>query len=67
MPENQRDFIGRAIEFILKYNYFTFNNKFYLQTQGTAMGTKFAPSHANLLMGMFEEKIGLLSHPNILW
>ncbi|XP_044129795.1 uncharacterized protein LOC122923137 [Bufo gargarizans] len=63
MPD--RVFICKAIEFILKHNYFTFNNIFYLQTQGTAMGTKFAPSYANLFMGMFEDKIGFLSHPNI--
>ena len=29
--------IQKILEFILKYNYYTFNNKHYLQTQGTVM------------------------------
>jgi hypothetical protein len=33
------------IELILKNNYFTFNNEFYRQIQGTAMDTKIAPSY----------------------
>ena len=32
------------------------NNKYYLQIQGTAMGTKMAPAYANLFMGKLEEK-----------
>lgn len=43
-------------EFILKSNYFMFNNKFYLQTQGTSMGSPFAPNYANLYMGLWEER-----------
>lgn len=34
---------------------FQFNDQLYLQTYGTAMGTKFAPSFANIYMGGFEE------------
>ena len=29
-----------SIDFILKHNTFTFNDKYYLQNNGTAMGTK---------------------------
>ena len=39
---------------ILAMNNFIFNQQHYLQIQGTAMGTKMAPSFANLFLGMFE-------------
>ncbi|OCU00888.1 hypothetical protein XELAEV_18006665mg [Xenopus laevis] len=32
-----------------------FDNIFYLQTRGTAMGARFAPTYANLYMGWWEE------------
>ena len=32
------------------------NNNHYLQIHGTAMGTKMAPSYANLFLGYFEAK-----------
>ena len=35
-------------------NNFTFNQQHYLQVHGTAMGTKMAPSFANLFLGIFE-------------
>ena len=35
-------------------NNFEFNNTFYIQTHGTAMGTRMAPSYANLLLAKFE-------------
>jgi hypothetical protein len=49
-------FIVSLAQFILEKNYFQFKDKFYLQTSGTAMGTKMAPSYANLYMGRIEEK-----------
>ena len=49
--------ITSLLELILKLNNFTFNDKFYLQTMGCAMGTKCAPAYANLFMGQFEEKL----------
>ena len=33
---------------------FAFNSKHYLQKHGTAMGTRMAPSYANLFLGKFE-------------
>ena len=42
---------------MLKNNVFEFNNKYYLQKQGTAMGTKMATSYANLLKGKLENKL----------
>lgn len=46
----QREFI-----LILNNNYFRFEGDYYLRTKGTAMGTRFAPSYANLFMGYWEK------------
>lgn len=51
----QRQFIVEPIDFILKRNYFVFNNKFYLQHKGTAMGAKCVPAFANFYMGSYEK------------
>ena len=40
---------------ILGMNNFSFNGQHFLQTHGTAMGTRMAPSYANLFMGNFEQ------------
>ena len=42
------------IRMILTMNNFSFNDKHYLQTHGTAMGTRMAPSYANLFLAKFE-------------
>ena len=42
------------IDFILKHNTFTFNDKYYLQANGTAMGTKMAPAYAIIFMESVE-------------
>ena len=42
------------IRMILTMNNFSFNGDHYLQIHGTAMGTKMAPSFANLFLGYFE-------------
>ena len=44
----------RLLNFVLKHNYFIYNNSTYHQLQGVAMGTKMAPSFANLFMGKLE-------------
>ena len=46
----------KLLDLVLSTNNFRFDNKEYLQIGGTAMGTKLAPSFANLFMGHFEEK-----------
>ncbi|XP_066291082.1 uncharacterized protein [Branchiostoma lanceolatum] len=46
------DLLGR----ILNLNNFEFNGGHYIQVQGTAMGTRVAPSYANIFMGKFEEQ-----------
>ena len=47
---------------ILTMNNFTFNRKHFLQVHSTAMGTKMAPSFANLFLGHFESN-ALLNSP----
>ena len=42
------------LRMILAMNNFSFNDKHYLQTHGTAMGTTMAPSYANLFLAKFE-------------
>ena len=44
------------LHLVLSCNNFQFDNKHYLQTGGTAMGTKLAPSFANIFMSWFEDK-----------
>ena len=44
------------LKLILTLNNFVFNGINYLQKRGCAMGTKCAPSYANIFMGWFEEK-----------
>ena len=41
---------------ILTLNNFIFNNEFFLQIKGTAMGTRAAPNYASIFMGAFERK-----------
>lgn len=53
MPTLQKKFIIDGIQFILTHNVFSFEERLYIQTCGTAMGTKFATSYANLFMGDF--------------
>ena len=42
------------IRMILTMNNFSFNDKHYLQTHGTVMGTRMAPSYGNLFLAKFE-------------
>ena len=48
------DLTSDLIRMILTMNNFTFNDKHYLQIHGTAMGTRMAPSYANLFLAKFE-------------
>lgn len=51
------DFILDSVKFILENNTFYFNGTNYIQIKGTAMGTKFAPTYATLVMGYLEQKL----------
>ena len=42
------------IDFIIKHDTLTFNDKYYLQTNGTAMGTKMSPAYAIIFMESVE-------------
>ena len=56
-PAPPTSYLTRMIELILKLNNFSFNEEHYLQVQGTAMGTRVAPSYANLFMAKLEEDL----------
>ena len=57
-PDNTRpdNAILKLLELSLTCNDFTFNNKHYLQMEGTAMGKKFAPAYANIYMSQWERE-----------
>lgn len=46
-----------ALDLILKYNVFTFDGSFFLQTQSVAMGTPCTPSYDNLYLGWWEQQL----------
>ena len=50
------DCILEAVEICLKSNHSLFNEKFYLQVHGTAMGPKNACSYADIAMGEIDHK-----------
>ena len=51
------DTLVELASLVLDNNYFEFDNKFYRQTLGTAIGIKFAPAFANLFMTRLEERL----------
>ena len=65
-PEQPSATILRELmNIVLKNNIFEFNNKYYIQKQGTAMGTRMAPSYANLFMGTLETELVKQNSKNI--
>ena len=58
IPNNQptNTTLLTLLKMVLEMNNFQFNGENYLQVGGTAMGTRVAPTLANLFMGYFEEK-----------
>ena len=61
-------FIREMLQLILKENSFQFNGKHYLQTHGTAMGTKMAVAFANIFMSAIgTEIIRLRSKKPLVW
>ena len=68
-PAPPTQYLTQMIEQILTMNSFSFNNECYLQTQGTAMGTRMAPSYANLFMAELEDKLltWTTHQPHIWW
>ncbi len=47
-PDPPTPYLLRMMELILPLNNFEFNGDYYLQIQGTAVGTRMAPSYVNL-------------------
>ena len=52
LPSNDK--ILSMLKMVLKCNCFRFDNEFYLQINGTAMGTRVAPTYAIIFMNNFE-------------
>ena len=59
----------QLIQIILTTNNFIFNGQHYLQTQVTAIGTRMAPSYANIFMGRLEKELLTTHHqqPLVWW
>ena len=53
---SHNSYIIELLEVVLTNNHFELNGKHYHQVSGTAMGSKLAPSYANIFMTKFEEK-----------
>ena len=53
----KKEFVLEPANFVIKNNTLIFDSEFYLQTKGTAMGTIFAPTYANLTKGYHEIKV----------
>ena len=58
-PPIPTQLLKRALRLILQENSFRFNGKNYLQTHGTAMGTKMAVAFSNIFMNKVETEIRL--------
>lgn len=57
-----KELILEGLQLILENNHFFFDDKYYLQIKGTAMGTKVAPKYATLVLGFLEEKMYAETH-----
>ena len=68
-PTPLTTYLTRMIELILKLNNFSSNEEHYLKVQRTAMGTRMAPSYANLFMAKLEEDLltWTLARPHTWW
>lgn len=49
------NYISKNDSYTKQFSSFVFNNHFFLQVKECAMGTKCAPTYANIVMGMFGE------------
>ena len=53
----KKPLICKLANLVLTKSYFSFNKKLYRQIQGTAMGTRMAPSYANIFMKYVETQL----------
>ena len=63
-PPIPSKYLREMLSLILQENSFQFNGKDYLQTHGTAMGTKMAVAFANIFMAKIEKEILRQSYTN---
>ena len=56
------EILTALLEIVLKNNTFEFNNLYFKQIHGTAMGTKLAPAYANTFMGDLENNFLKTQH-----
>jgi len=63
MKPTQLNFLLDLAEFVLTNNYITFEDEYYLQKSGTAMGTPFAVVFANLFLAHLEHELRM--DPNL--
>ena len=57
LPLNVTNGVVKMAEIVLKRNVFEFGADHYVQVSGTAIGTKMAPSYANIFMAQLEARI----------
>ena len=50
-------FLMLLLQCVLQFNIFVFNGAYYLQEWGTCIGTRVAPTYANIFMGVLEDKL----------
>ena len=63
IPRNvSKDFILKALNIVLQFNTFTFNDRTFLPIRGVSMGTKCASTYVTLVMAYLETKPS-----NIIW
>ena len=67
LPAKVIDGICAMADLVLKRNVFEFDSECFLQTSGTAIGTKMAPAYANIFMSIFERALlnGSLYDPDL--
>jgi hypothetical protein len=60
--------VSKLLRLVLENNYFQFDDDFYLQKMGTAMGSPMAPAYASLFMGKLEKDfLKICEHKPTLW
>ncbi|CAJ0955171.1 unnamed protein product, partial [Ranitomeya imitator] len=52
--DQQRKFCKDSLTMVLTRNFFMFEDQFFIQKRGTAMGSNMAPPYANIFMDQFE-------------
>ena len=51
------DYLVKLLKIVMECNIFKFNDEYWIQLIGTSMGTRVAPTYANLFMGKLEKEI----------